>query len=90
MERKRVAGRFVAEEAEGEAGVQKRVRIAAPRPKYCRTFTRRRLAEALPEIAYRVLVDDALLEVVSVTEQEAGGVPYMYRVVLRVPAALVV
>ena len=55
MERKRVAGRFVAEEAEGEAGVTKWVRVAAPRPKYCRTFTRRRLAEALPEITERFL-----------------------------------
>jgi hypothetical protein len=40
--------------------------------------------------AYGVLVDDALLEVVSVTEQEAAGTPYMYRLVLRVPAALAV
>jgi hypothetical protein len=47
-------------------------------------------ADVLFAVAYGVLVDDALLEVVSVTEQEAGGVPYMYRVVLQVPAALVV
>jgi hypothetical protein len=40
--------------------------------------------------AYGVLVDGVLLEVVAVTEQEAGGVPYLYRVTLRVPAALVV
>ena len=40
--------------------------------------------------AYGVLVDDVLLEVVAVTEQETGGVPYLYRVTLRVPAALVV
>jgi hypothetical protein len=40
--------------------------------------------------AYGVLVDDALLEVVSVTEQEAGGVPYVYRLTLRVPAVLAV
>jgi hypothetical protein len=51
MERKRVAGRFVAEEAEGEGGATKRVRVAAPRPKFCKTFARKRLAEALPEIA---------------------------------------
>ena len=51
MERKRVAGRFVAEEAED--GVVKRVKVAPPRPKFCRTFTRRRLAEALPEITER-------------------------------------
>jgi hypothetical protein len=56
MERMRVAGRFVrqeAEGAEGEGGIAKRVRNAAPRPKFCRTFTRHRLAEALPEIAER-------------------------------------
>jgi hypothetical protein len=46
-----VAGRFVRQEAEGAAGETKRVR--APRPKFCRTFTRNRLAEALPEIAER-------------------------------------
>jgi hypothetical protein len=53
MERMREAGRFVRQEvegAEGETGSVKRVRVAAPRAKYCRTFTRRRLAEALPEI----------------------------------------
>jgi hypothetical protein len=47
-------------------------------------------ADVLFAGAYGVLVDDALLEVVSVTEQEAGGVPYMYRLSLREPAALVV
>ena len=47
-------------------------------------------AEVLFAGAYGVLVDDALLEVVSMTEQEAGGVPYMYRVVLRLAAGLVV
>jgi len=43
MERMRVAGRFVRQEAEGAEGETKRVR--APRPKFCRTFTRNRLAE---------------------------------------------
>ena len=47
-------------------------------------------ADVLFAGAYGVLVDDALLEVVSVTEQEAGGVPYMYRLTLREPAALAV
>ena len=51
MERMRVAGRFVRQEAEGAEGETKRVR--APRPKFCRTFTRNRLAEALPEITER-------------------------------------
>ena len=53
MERMRVAGRFVRQEAEGAEGETKRVRVAAPRPKFCRTFTRKRLAEALPEITER-------------------------------------
>ena len=64
MVRKRVAGRFVRDEPEGakeqagdgtgaEAGSGASVtvvRVAAPRPKYCRTYTRKRVAEALPEI----------------------------------------
>ena len=51
MERKRVAGRFVREDVEGEGGVEaKKVAVGAPRPRYCRTFTRARVAEALPEI----------------------------------------
>jgi hypothetical protein len=50
MERKRVAGRFV---AEGEDGIAKKRMAAAPRAKSCRTFTRRRLAEILPEIVER-------------------------------------
>jgi hypothetical protein len=47
-------------------------------------------ADVLFAGAYGVLVDDALLEVVSVTEQEAGGVPYMCRLTLREPVALAV
>jgi hypothetical protein len=47
-------------------------------------------ADVLFAGAYGVLADDVLLEVVSVTEQEAGGVPYMYRLTLREPAALAV
>lgn len=50
MERKRVAGRFV---AEGKDGITKKRMAAAPRAKSCRTFTRRRLAEILPEIVER-------------------------------------
>jgi hypothetical protein len=49
MERKRVAGRFVAE----DEGAKKRVGVAAPRAKSCRTYTRRRVAEVLPEIVHR-------------------------------------
>ena len=54
MKRKRVAGRFVREtavEGEGEALPERKALAGAPRPKYCRTYTRKRVAEALPEIA---------------------------------------
>jgi hypothetical protein len=37
-----------------------------------------------------VLIDGALMEVKSATESEVGGVPYVYRVVLTAPLALVV
>ena len=47
-------------------------------------------ADVLFAGAYGVLVDDVLLEMVSVTEQEAGGMPYIYRLKLREPVALAV
>lgn len=56
MERKRVKGRFVREGLDGDGGAKRRVegsvagKVTAPRPKYCRTFTRARIAEALPQI----------------------------------------
>src|ERR1700677_2169415 len=56
MERKRVAGRFVRQGLGGDGGArveEKKVAVGAPRPKYCRTFTRARVAEALPEIVER-------------------------------------
>jgi len=54
MERKRVAGRFVREGLDGEVEAQsKKEGGRAPRPKHCRTFTRARVAEALPEIVER-------------------------------------
>jgi hypothetical protein len=55
MERKRVAGRFVREglDEDGGAKVKGKSAVAAPRPKYCRTFTRARVAEALPDIVDR-------------------------------------
>jgi hypothetical protein len=56
MERKRVAGRFVREGLDGEGGnqpLEKKDRGGAPRPKHCRTFTRAKVAEALPEIVDR-------------------------------------
>lgn len=59
MERKRVAGRFVREGLDGDGGAQQGVATAkAPRPKQCRTFTRERVAEALPEIV-KMFVEEA-------------------------------
>jgi hypothetical protein len=74
MERKRVAGRFVREGLDGDGGarpvMEKAAAVAsaesmaaprsvpAPRPKQCRTFTRARMAEALPEIV-RTFVEEA-------------------------------
>ena len=60
MERKRVAGRFVRQGLDGDGaaglggnqGKDKGVG-GAPRPKHCRTFTRAKVAEALPEIVDR-------------------------------------
>lgn len=47
-------------------------------------------AHVLFSVAYGVLLDGVLLEVISVTEQEIGGQPYVYRVTVRVPLALAV
>jgi hypothetical protein len=56
MERKRVAGRFVRESVDGEVEAKpgaKKDGGRGPRPKHCRTFTRAKVAEALPEIVER-------------------------------------
>jgi hypothetical protein len=56
MERKRVAGRYVRQSLDGDGGAQpaeKNGLGGAPRPKHCRTFTRAKVAEALPEIVDR-------------------------------------
>jgi len=56
MERKRVAGMFVREGLDGDGGVQPKEKKGlggAPRPKHCRSFTRAKVAEALPEIVER-------------------------------------
>ena len=56
MDRKRVAGRFVRQGLDGDGGAkaeEKKAAVGAPRPKSCRTFTRARVAEALPEIVER-------------------------------------
>jgi len=69
MKRKRVAGRFAhesgaANKAEGEGNAAETdtggypAWPPAPRPRNCRTYTRARLAEALPEIL-RKFVDEA-------------------------------
>lgn len=52
MERKRVGGRFVREGLDGATGSESKG-VVAPRPAYCRSFTRARVAEALPEIVER-------------------------------------
>src|ERR1700735_2452225 len=56
MDRKRVAGRFVREGLDGDRAEKQDVSKGvggAPRPKNCRTFTRAKVAEALPEIVER-------------------------------------
>jgi hypothetical protein len=61
MERKRVAGRFVRENLDGDGGAQPGRTEGvgrAPRPKQCRTFTRAKVAEALPEIV-QTFVEEA-------------------------------
>jgi hypothetical protein len=61
MERKRVGGRFVRENLDGDGGVQPAENKGAgkaPRPKHCRTFTQARVAEALPEIV-KTFVEEA-------------------------------
>jgi hypothetical protein len=40
--------------------------------------------------AFGVLIDGVLMEVVSATESEAFGTPYVYRLVLQAPLALAV
>ena len=76
MERKRVAGRFVREDAENEADAEagvatekveaKKAAVGAPRPRYCRTFARARVAEALPEIVKKFA-----------EEARKGSIPHM-------------
>lgn len=81
MGRKRVAGRFVREDAENEAGIAtgvgttkveatkgeaKKAAVGAPRPRYCRTFARARVAEALPEIVQKFA-----------EEARKGSIPHM-------------
>ncbi len=57
MDRKRVAGRFAGENLDGDGGAR-RAENGAPKPKHCRTFTRAKVAEALPEIV-QTFVEEA-------------------------------
>jgi hypothetical protein len=72
MDRKRVRGRFVREGLDGGAGAKPpaakeiaEVVVAAPKPTYCRSFTRARIAEALPEIVKKF-----------VEEAKKGSIPH--------------
>jgi hypothetical protein len=47
-------------------------------------------ASVLFAVAFGVLIDGVLMEVMSATESEAFGTPYVYRLVLQAPLALVV
>jgi hypothetical protein len=47
-------------------------------------------ASVLFATAFGVLIDGVLMEVISATESEVFGAPYVYRLVLRAPVALVV
>jgi hypothetical protein len=47
-------------------------------------------ASVLFSVAFGVLVDGVLLEVESATESEIDGVPYVYRLVVREPTAVMV
>jgi hypothetical protein len=56
MERERVAGRFVRQGLDGDGAAKQGEKTGsggAPKPKHCRTFTRAKVAEALPEIVER-------------------------------------
>jgi hypothetical protein len=44
-------------------------------------------AGVLFEQAFGVLIDDELLEIISATEEQVFGCPYVYRLVLRAPLA---
>ena len=44
-------------------------------------------ATVLFAVAYGVLVDEVLMEVVSAAESEVNGVPYAYRLTLKLPVA---
>jgi hypothetical protein len=45
-------------------------------------------AETLFAVAFAVVIDSVLLEIVSATASEIGGAPYIYRLLLRAPLSL--
>jgi hypothetical protein len=47
-------------------------------------------ANVLFAVAYGVVVDEVLMEVVSATEMEINGASYVYRVILKTPTELAV
>jgi hypothetical protein len=47
-------------------------------------------ASVLFATAFGVLIDGVLMEIEAATESEVGGVPYVYRLLLRSPMALMV
>jgi hypothetical protein len=47
-------------------------------------------ASVLFATAFGVLIDGVLMEVISATESEVFGAPYVYRLVLRAPLSLAV
>jgi hypothetical protein len=47
-------------------------------------------ASVLFGTAFGVLIDGVLMEIVSATESEVFGTPYVYRLVLSAPVALIV
>jgi hypothetical protein len=74
MERKRVRGRFVREGLDGSVGAKPATEeaaakpvetAAAPKPPHCRSYTRARMAEALPEIVKKF-----------VEEAKKGSIPH--------------
>ena len=50
MERKRKGGRFVREDGVDDVKQELKAAVGAPRPRQCRAFTRKKVAEALPKI----------------------------------------
>ena len=47
-------------------------------------------ASVLFGVAYGVLLDGVLLEMISATEHETGGAPYVYRLLVRAPLVLAI